>query len=234
MQQVPKKRVEEDSVPLSSICKKARTMTSEDAIELESRAVEIEKSIPQQPSTLAPSNFYQKLSILLREETCKCKLNEEVPKQSISPAQRAHLVMANEVIDLLETELGDILKKFQEMEKKQTESDARLKNIKLANAQLISTKQKLIEEARLANQRAEKVETEMTVTISQHNECTAKVTDLENKLKSALEYRRMYELLKLRQEMEKLDLEREKLMNSILKKPRNQRRRRNRRNRTFN
>ena len=34
-------------------------------------------SISQQPSALVPSNLFQKLSILLREETCKCKFNEE-------------------------------------------------------------------------------------------------------------------------------------------------------------
>ncbi len=58
----------------------------ENVVKLGSRAVGPKQSISQemysisqQPSALIPSNLFQKLSILLREETCKCKFNEEQP-----------------------------------------------------------------------------------------------------------------------------------------------------------
>ena len=66
----------------------------ENVVKLGSRAVGAKQSIPQemysisqQPSALVPSNLFQKLSILLREETCKCKFNEEEQSNSAPATQ---------------------------------------------------------------------------------------------------------------------------------------------------
>jgi hypothetical protein len=66
----------------------------ENVVKLGSRAVGAKQSIPQemysisqQPSALVPSNLFQKLSILLREETCKCKFNEEEQSNSVPATQ---------------------------------------------------------------------------------------------------------------------------------------------------
>ena len=109
-------------------------------------------------------------SVFEESEQCRSQL-------AVAFKERERLVMADEIIDSLQTELEEIQEKFWQMEEAQAESSARLEDLEFVNtqfqfvnSQLISTQQKLKEEVRLANERAEELESERAEMIAKHHE----------------------------------------------------------------